>query len=94
MCRREVRGVNSTIAWDLVEGEYTPRSPTEAATRALRRATHCTIKKVLPEIKLIPSTPAVVDLQEFIRLTGQVRVAGDVERSATVRTLCCFGIPC
>jgi leucyl-tRNA synthetase len=74
--------VDSAIEWDLVEGEYTPRSVTEATTQALRRATHRTIKKVLPEIRLIPDTPVVVDLQEFIRLVGHARVAGDVEFSA------------
>jgi leucyl-tRNA synthetase len=74
--------MSRTITWDLVEREYMPRHPTGAATLRLRRATHRTIKKVLPDIELIPDTPAVAALQEFINLLDQVREAGEVEPSA------------
>lgn len=74
--------MSSTVTWDLVEEEYVPRHPTGTATLELRRATHRTIKKALPDIELLPDSPAVAPLQEFIKLLGQVREAGDVEPSA------------
>jgi leucyl-tRNA synthetase len=74
--------MSSTVTWDLVEKEYAPLGPTVAATLRLRQATHRTIKKVLPDIELIPDTTAVAPLREFINILGQVRVAGDVDPSA------------
>ncbi len=77
-----VRVVNATVAWPLVEDEYTPCHPTPAGTLALRQATHCTISKVAPHMEHLSDKASVAALREFTKAMERAKQAGDVYPSA------------
>ncbi|MEE9201968.1 MAG: leucine--tRNA ligase, partial [Dehalococcoidia bacterium] len=81
---RGISGVSRWLnrVWGLVEDGYTPRAPNPAATLALRRATHRTIKKATQDLERLHFNTVVAALMELSNLMGRVREAGDADAEA------------
>ncbi len=68
--------------WEVAQAEYQPQAADEQATRALRRKTHQTIRKVGQDIEEFSFNTAVAALMELRNAIGDAQRAGQVSRAA------------